>query len=130
MELTPHLDRFSRRFAELEGDLARPDLYDNPQRAQELTREHSRLKQLLADGQNWLKLKRDLAEAETMAKNVSEPEMAEMAEEELATLRPAYEKAEQTIRFGIVPPDENDSRNTIVEIRAGVGGDEAALFNR
>ena len=128
MDLMPHLDRFARRFAELEEELARPDLYDNSQRAQELTREHSRLKQLLADGQNWLKLQKDLSEAESMAKNTSEPEMAEMAVEELATLRPAYEKAEQTIRFGIVPPDENDSRNTIVEIRAGVGGDEAALF--
>ena len=128
MDLMPHLDRFARRFAELEEQLARPDLYDNPQRAQELTREHSRLKQLLADGQNWLKLKRDVSEAEAMAKNTSEPEMVEMAEEELATLRPAYAKAEQTVRFGIVPPDENDSRNTIVEIRAGVGGDEAGLF--
>ncbi len=63
-----------------------------------------------------------------MARNTAEPELAEMAEEELATLRPAYEKAETTIRFGIVPPDENDSRNTIVEIRGGVGGEEAALF--
>jgi peptide chain release factor 1 len=128
MDLLPHLDRFSRRFAELEEMLARPDLYDNPQKAQELTREHARLKQLLADGQNWRKLQKDLTEAESMAKNVSEPEMAEMANEELTTLRPAYEKAEQKIRFGIVPPDENDSRNTIFEIRAGVGGDEAALF--
>jgi len=128
MDLMPHLDRFARRFAELEELLARPDLYDNPQKAQELTREHSRLKQLIADGQRWQKLQKDLGEAEAMARNTSDPEMAEMAEEELATLRPAYEKAEQTIRFGIVPPDENDSRNTIVEIRAGVGGDEAALF--
>ena len=124
----PHLDRFGRRFAELEEELARPDLYDNPQRAQELTREHSRLKQLLADGQNWLKLKKDLSEAEAMAKNTSEPEMAEMATEELLTLRPTYEQAEKKIRFGIVPPDESDSRNTIFEIRAGVGGEEAALF--
>jgi len=124
----PHLDRFARRFAELEEELSRPDLYDNPKRAQDLTREHSRLKQSLADGQNWLKLKKDLTEAETMAKNTAEPELAEMAEEELATLRPACAKAEQTLRFAIVPPDENDSRNTIVEIRAGVGGDEAGLF--
>src|ERR1700677_1680752 len=128
MDLQPHLDRFARRFAELEEELSRPDLYDNPQRAQELTREHSRLKQLIADGANWKKLQRNLAESEEMAKNISEPEMAEMAAEELITLRPACEKAEQAIRFGIVPPDENDSRNTIVEIRAGVGGDEAALF--
>ncbi len=128
MDLMPHLDRFSRRFAELEELLARPDLYENPQRAQDLTREHARLKQLLADGQNWLKLQKDLGEAEAMAKNTSDPEMAEMATDELVTLRPAYEKAEQKIRLGIVPPDENDSRNTIFEIRAGVGGEEAALF--
>ena len=54
--------------------------------------------------------------------------MAEMAQEELVSLRPAHAKAEQVVRLAIVPPDENDSRNTIVEIRAGVGGDEAALF--
>ena len=124
----PHLDRFARRFAELEEQLARPDLYDNPQRAQELTREHSRLKQLIADGHKWLRLQKAVADAEAMAKITSEPEMAEMAQEELATLIPEYEKAEKKIRFGIVPPDENDSRNTIFEIRAGVGGDEAALF--
>jgi peptide chain release factor 1 len=128
MDFTPHLDRFARRFAELEEALARPDLYDDPKRAQEITKEHSRLKQLIADGQHWAKLKRDLAESEEMAKNTKEPEMAEMALEELQTLRPTYEKSEQKLRFGIVPPDENDSRNTIVEIRAGVGGDEAALF--
>ena len=63
-----------------------------------------------------------------MAKNVAEPEMVEMAAEELETLRPAFVQAEQKVRFGIVPPDENDSRNTIVEIRGGVGGEEAALF--
>ncbi len=124
----PHLDRSARRFAELEELLSHPDLYDNPQRAQELTREHARLKQLLADGERWQKLRKDLAEAELMAKNNSEPEMMEMAQEELVTLRPTYEKAEQTVRLGIVPPDENDSRNTIVEIRGGVGGEEAALF--
>jgi peptide chain release factor 1 len=128
MDLNPHLDRLAKRFAELEAELSRPDLYDNAQRAQEITREHSRLRQLLAEGEKWRKLARDLAESEAMAKNSAEPEMAEMATEELETLRPAYAKAEQKVRFGIVPPDENDSRNTIVEIRAGVGGEEAALF--
>jgi peptide chain release factor 1 len=128
MDLTPHLERFARRYAELETELSRPDLYDNATRAQELTREHSRLRQLLADGEQWRRLQRDVADAEEMAKNVAEPEMVEMATEELATLRPALAKAEQKLRFGIVPPDENDSRNTIVEIRAGVGGEEAALF--
>jgi peptide chain release factor 1 len=128
MDLNPHLDRFAKRFAELEAELSRPDAYDNAQKAQELTREHARLRQLLVDGEQWRKLSRDLAESETMAKNTAEPEMAEMASDELVKLRPEYEQAERKLRFGIVPPDENDSRNTIVEIRAGVGGEEAALF--
>ncbi len=128
MDLVSHLDRFAKSFSDLEEQLSRPDLYDNPQRAQDVTREHARLKKVLADGETWKKLTRDLAESELMAKNVAEPEMAEMAQEELLTLRPALEKAEQAVRFGIVPPDENDSRNTIFEIRAGVGGDEAGLF--
>lgn len=127
MDLNLHLERFERRFAELEELLADPDLYGNPQRAQEMTREHARLKQVLADGQRWNKLKHDLSEAEEMA-NGADSEMADMAAEELVTLRPAYAKVEQAVRFAIVPPDENDSRNTIVEIRAGVGGDEAGLF--
>ncbi len=128
MDLVSHLDRFAKSFADLEEQLSRPDLYDNPQRAQDVTREHARLKKVLGDGEAWKKLKHDLAESEAMARNVAEPEMAEMAQEELLTLRPALEKAEQAVRFGIVPPDENDSRNTIFEIRAGVGGDEAGLF--
>ena len=128
MDLNPHLDRLAKRFAELEAELSRPDLYDNAQKAQEITREHSRLRQLLNDGEQWRKLTRDLADSDKMAANNSDPEMAEMAREELETLRPTQEKAEQKVRFGLVPPDENDSRNTIVEIRAGVGGEEAALF--
>src|SRR6202044_1010621 len=99
MDLMPHLDRFARRFAELEELLAAPDLYDHPQRAQELTREHARLGNGIADGQTGKKLKTHLAEPEAMAKNPSEPERAEMAEEELTTLRPAFAKAEQAVRF-------------------------------
>jgi peptide chain release factor 1 len=128
MDLTPHLERFARRYAELETELARPDLYDNAENAQKVTREHSRLRQLLADGDRWKKLARELTDSEEMARNTADSEMAEMAAGELETLRPAYAKAEQKVRFGIVPPDQNDSRNTIVEIRAGVGGEEAALF--
>jgi peptide chain release factor 1 len=128
MELKPHIERFRKRFNELEQELARPGLYDNSTRAQEVTREHSRLKQNLAIATDWERLQKEITAAEAMSKNLSEAEMAEMAAEELLALRPAFEKATQDLRFAIVPPDENDSRNTIVEIRAGAGGDEAALF--
>lgn len=127
MELKPHIERFRKRFAELETELAKPDLYSNPSRAQELTREHARLKQALADAELWIKLEGEIAAAEQMLKS-GDAEMAELAEEELKTLRPACEKAQQSVRFAVVPPDESDSRNTIVEIRGGTGGNEAALF--
>lgn len=127
MDLKPHIDRFRRRFTELEAELAKPDLYSNATRAQELTREHSRLKQTLADAARWTKLEEEIVAAEDMLKS-GEPQLAEMAEEELRSLRPASEKVQQAIRYAIIPPDEADSRNTIVEIRAGTGGNEAALF--
>lgn len=127
MDLKPHIERFRRRFTELEAELAKPDLYSNASRAQELTREHSRLKQTLADAARWTKLEEEIVAAEDMLKS-GEPQLAEMAEEELRSLRPASEKVQQAIRYAIIPPDEADSRNTIVEIRAGTGGNEAALF--
>lgn len=127
MDLKPHIERFRKRFVELESDLAKPDLYSNPARAQELTREHARLKQALADAARWVKLEEEIAAAEEMLKS-GEAELCEMAEEELRSLRPASEKAQQALRYAIIPPDEADSRNTIMEIRAGTGGNEAALF--
>ncbi len=127
MDLKPHIERFRRRFTELEAELAKPDLYSNASRAQELTREHSRLKQTLADAARWAKLEEEIVAAEDMLKS-GDSQLAEMAEEELRSLRPASEKVQQAIRYAIIPPDEADSRNTIVEIRAGTGGNEAALF--
>jgi peptide chain release factor 1 len=127
MDLLPYIERFRKRFTELEAELTKPDLYDNPAHAQELTREHARLKQALADADHWQKLEREIVAAEEMLKS-GDAELAEMAEQELQSLRPACEKTQQAIRYAVIPPDESDSRNTIVEIRAGTGGSEAALF--
>lgn len=127
MNLAPHIARFRKRFSELESELASPNLYDNPQRAQEITREHSRLKAVVASCDEFEKLTRELAEAQSMSAS-GDADLAEMAKEELVRLEPLLQKATQAVRFAIVPPDESDSRNTIVEIRAGTGGSEAALF--
>jgi peptide chain release factor 1 len=86
------------------------------------------LKETLAIAAEWENLLKRIPETEAMAKNSAEPELAEMAAEELPQLQKALEKAQEKLRFAIIPPDENDSRNTIVEIRAGTGGSEAALF--
>jgi peptide chain release factor 1 len=129
MNLLPHIEKFRSRFAELESALSDPKAFDNPQRAQELSREYSRLKELVAVGDAYKKVLDDLEENRSLLKSESpESEMAQMAKEEIARLEAEEKKLSQQIQFGLVPPNPTDSRNTIIEIRAGAGGSESALF--
>jgi peptide chain release factor 1 len=129
MDLTPHIEKFRRRFAELEAALSDPKAFDNPQRAQELSREYARLKELVAQGENFLKTSAQLGENRALLETEPpESELALMAKEEIARLEAAEKRLAQQIQFGLVPPDPTDSRNTIIEIRAGAGGSESALF--
>ncbi len=130
MDLRPHIEKFRRRFAEVEAALSDPKVFDNQQRAQELSREYARLKELVAQGENYLKTLAHLDENRAMLKTESpESELALMAKEEIARLEAEEKHLAQQIQFGLVPPDPTDSRNTIIEIRAGAGGNESALFS-
>ena len=129
MELRPHIEKFRKRFAEVEAALSDPRAFDNPQRAQELSREYARLKELVAQGESYLKTLADLDENRALLKSEpAESELAVMAKEEVAQLEAEEKKLARRIQFGLVPPDPTDSRNTIIEIRAGAGGSESALF--
>ena len=129
MDLRPHIDKFARRFAEVEMALSDPKAFDNQQRAQELSKEYARLKELVAAGQSYQKTVADLADNRAMLKTEStESELAQMAKEEVARLEVDEKRLAQQIQFGILPPHPTDSRNTIIEIRAGAGGQESALF--
>jgi peptide chain release factor 1 len=129
MDLRPHIDKFARRFAEVEAALADPSAFDNAQRGQELTREYARLKEYVTTGNAYLGARTELAENRALL--ASEPEgseMALMAQEEITRLEELVPKLELAVMRGLVPPDPTDSRNTIFEIRAGAGGSESALF--
>jgi peptide chain release factor 1 len=129
MDLRPHIEKFARRFAELESALSDPKAFSNPQRAQELSKEYARLKDLVATGEAYLKTLADLAANRALVR--SEPadsELAQMAREEVARLEAEEGRLTQSVQRGLVPPDPADSRNTIIEIRAGAGGQESALF--
>ena len=129
MDLRPQIEKFSRRFAEVEAALSDPKAFDNPQRAQELSKEYARLKEFVAQGRQYLKAATALAE--NLALIQTEPadsELAQMARDELAELETAEKRLAQQVQVGLLPPDPADSRNTIVEIRAGAGGQESALF--
>ena len=129
MDLRPHIENLKRRYAETEAQLSDPKVFDNPQRAQELSREYARLKIIVAAGEAYLKTTADLAENRALL--ASEPagsELAELAREDVARLEAEQAHLAREVQFGLVPPEPTDSRNTIIEIRAGAGGQESALF--
>jgi peptide chain release factor 1 len=129
MDLVPHIERFIRRFAEVEAALSDPKVFDNPQRAQELSKEYARLKELAGHGVEYKKTTADLADNRTLLQTEpADSELAQMAKEEVARLEAAEKRLAIEIQKGILPPDPTDSRNTIIEIRAGAGGQESALF--
>ena len=129
MELRPHIEKFNRRFAEVEAALSDPKVFDVPARAQELGREYARLKGLVADGAVFLKAQRDLDENRALlAAEPADSELALMAKEEIARLEADLHRTTLEVQRGVLPPDPSDSRNTIIEIRAGAGGAESALF--
>jgi peptide chain release factor 1 len=129
MDLTPQIEKFSRRFAEVESALSDPKAFDHPQRAQELSREYARLKELVGHGHAYRKMIADLAQNRALLQSEpAESELAQMAREEIARLEAEERRLGQEIQRGILPPDPADSRNTIFEIRAGAGGQESALF--
>ena len=129
MDLRPHIEKFRKRYAEVEAALSDPKAFDNPQRAQELSREYARLKDLVAQGESYVKALEDLEKNRALLKSEpAESELAQMAREEAERLEADEQRLAKAIQFGLVPPDPTDSRNTIIEIRAGAGGSESALF--
>jgi peptide chain release factor 1 len=129
MDLRPHIGKFRKRYAEVEAALSDPNAFNNPQRAQELSREYARLKELVATGDLYLKVLADLADNRALLQTEPpESELGQMAREEAARLETAERNLARRLQSGLVPPNPTDSRNTIVEIRAGAGGSESALF--
>src|SRR5215471_2847702 len=119
MDLKPHIDKFARRFAEVEAALSDPKAFDNPQRAQELSKEYARLKDLVAVGQSYLKSSQDLADNRALLQaEPADSELAQLAKDELVRLEAEQTRFGQEVQRGILPPDPADSRNTIFEIRA------------
>src|ERR1700743_1411013 len=99
MDLRPHIDKFARRFAEVEAALSDPNVFDNNQRAQELSKEYARLKELVAVGNDYLKASRDLEKTgELLKTEAADPEMVTMATEEIARLEPEVKHLGQQVQ--------------------------------
>jgi peptide chain release factor 1 len=127
MDFTRLIERKAERFRELEAAIAAPSFYDNPQAARETMREHSRLKDLLTQWEDLKKAEAELAESRELAGS-DDAEMAEMARAEIPKIEARIAECERRIQIALLPPDANEDRDAIVEVRAGTGGNEAALF--
>jgi peptide chain release factor 1 len=119
------LAELERRYDDLARLLADPEVATDPARLQEYGRERAELEEVVGA---WLDLKRTDAQIEEAELLTADPEMAELAADELRELRERRDALTSRIRLLLVPKDPNDEKNVIVEIRAGTGGDEAALF--
>jgi peptide chain release factor 1 len=129
MNLLDHQPRFEKRFGELEKEFNDPNLFSNQKKFQEVAKEHARLKKLIAQFQDYRKVLEDEAGSKKLvAEAKDDPGMLELAQADLKELETRKGKLELDLKAAILPPDENDSRNAVLEIRAGAGGDEAALF--
>ena len=127
MDFEPLIKRKRERFSELESELSSPSFYDNPQKAREVMREHARLKELLASHEAFTKAGVELKENIELAK-APDMEMAEMARAEIPGLEKTISDAGMKMQMALLPPDPMEEKDAIVEIRAGTGGSEAALF--
>jgi len=113
------------RYSELEARLGADETYSDPALVSRLNREQKELQPLVNAYRAWLKREEELAGAQAL---LSDPEMRELAQEECAQAKADIEALEHEIKVLLLPRDPNDGKNVIVEIRAGVGGEESALF--
>ncbi len=128
MNIEKKLAQLKSRYEELGVALSDPGIYDQPKKLAGVTKEHSDLKSLVDKYEQWRNLRDQIAGNREVIEQSDDTELTEMAKAELEELTEQLEKLEEQIRLSLIPKDPEDSKNAIVEIRAGTGGDEAAIF--
>lgn len=116
------------RFEELLSMLSEPDVANDPKRFQKLMKEQSDLTPIVEAYKEYKQCKQNIEDSLAMLQEESDEEMRELAKEELNDSKARVEELEKELKILLLPKDPNDDKNVIVEIRAGAGGDEAALF--
>ena len=119
------LQAVEARYSQIEARLAANETYTDPELVAMLNREQRELEPLISTYRAWQRAREDLAGAERL---LADPEVKELAQEEFWEVKARMEGLEQELKLLLLPKDPNDRRNVIVEIRAGVGGEESALF--
>lgn len=116
------------RYLELNDMSGRPDFYDDPKRAARLLKEQRSLEPVVNAFRRYQSTRRTMDEALEMLSGTLEPDMRQLCQEELDEAKALLPQLEQELKILLLPKDPNDEKNVILEIRAGVGGEESALF--
>ena len=122
------LEAIKHRFEEVGQLIVQPDAMSDMKRYSQLNKEYRDLEKIVAKYEEYILVSSNLKNAKSVLETEKDPEFREMAKEEIETLVPQKEELENELKYMLIPRDPNDSRNVILEIRAGTGGDEAAIF--
>ena len=122
------LESVKENFKELTDKLTNPEVIANQAEFQRLAKKRSEMEGIVNAYDEYASMLKKLKDAEEMVEAETDPELKELAELEVSELKPQIEKMEGQLRLLLIPKDEDDQKNTIFEIRAGTGGEEAALF--
>ena len=122
------LEDLVRRFEEITNELTEPSVVNDQNRFRKLMKEQSDLQPLVDAYTEYRKCQETVEDSLAMLESESDDEMREMLKEEMSDAKKRIIELEQEMKILLLPKDPNDEKNVIVEIRAGAGGDEAALF--
>ncbi|HOL32894.1 MAG TPA: peptide chain release factor 1 [Candidatus Syntrophosphaera thermopropionivorans] len=122
------LNSYKKELEELQKTLSDPSIINDTNRYKALRRRYKELEEICSEWDNYQKLEKQLADTNSLLQTESDPELEALAKEELEELKNKFQTSEEKIRELLIPQDPNDHKNAIVEIRAGTGGEEAALF--
>ena len=128
ISLTEKLDQLDARYEEMTHQLSTPEIVGDSAKFQKLAKQHADLEEIVTKHREFKQLEKDLAGAHEMAVEADDAEMRQMAHDEEKQLAARKETVERELKVLLLPKDPNDEKSVIVEIRAGTGGDEAALF--
>ncbi|NPA32580.1 MAG: peptide chain release factor 1 [Aquificae bacterium] len=125
--LLSKLEKLSARFRELQEELSKPEVIQDVELYRKLSKELKELQEINELYESYKRAKKELKEAKELLKS-NDPDLRELAQEEVERLTKSVSELEEKLKLRLVPSDPNDKKNVILEIRAGTGGEEAALF--
>ncbi len=126
--LKERLQSLENKYLELETRLSEPEIFKNQEQYQLLTKEHADLNLLVNTFRRFQQVEKELETNQTLLKTETDEEIKELAREEIQQLKEKLTELEEELRLLLLPKDPNDEKNILLEIRAGTGGEEAALF--